>query len=293
MKTLVIGASGCVGGILYEDFQELGEVSGTYCQHPWKELIPLDITRPDDARRLLDQFQPDLVLQPAAQPNVDGCEENPGDSYRVNVGGTSNVVEATRTTRAKYVFFSSDYVFDGKAGPYGEEDPPNPIQVYGRHKLEAERLIRERLDNFLIIRVHGVFGWERQRKNFVVRLVQLLSEGKTMTVPSDQVGSPTYAPNLSQALRELVLQDARGIYHLVGSTVIDRYSFARLAATIFGLDAGLLVPKTTADLKQKAARPLTSGLCIDKARRELKTRLWSAEESLRHMKATRPAEPMT
>ena len=289
MRTLIIGASGCVGGILYQDFPKLGDVWGTYCSHPWNNLVPLDITRPVDVLRLFEEFQPDLVLQPAAQPNVDGCEENPAESHRVNVEGTRNVVEAIRRTKAKYVFFSSDYVFDGKSGPYGEEDLPNPIQVYGRHKLEAERVIQERLDNFLVIRVHGIFGWERQGKNFVVRLIELLSQAKTMTVPSDQIGSPTYAPNLSDALRELVLKDTRGIYHLVGSTVIDRYSFARLAAMVFHLDARLLIPKTTADLKQKAARPLKSGLRIDKVQRELAIRLWSAEESLRHMKASEPS----
>jgi dTDP-4-dehydrorhamnose reductase len=287
MRTLIIGASGCVGGILLNDFAKLGAVRGTYCAHPWGDLVHLDMTNPAQVRQVLDDFQPDLVLQPAAQPNVDGCEENPADSHRVNVGGTRNVVEALRGSSAKYVFFSSDYIFDGKAGPYREDDPPNPIQVYGRHKLEAERLIRERLDNFLIVRVHGVFGWERQGKNFVVRLVQSLSEGKTMAVPSDQIGSPTYAPNLSNALRELIEKDKRGVYHLVGTTVIDRYSFARLIARVFELDEKLIVPKTTAELKQKAARPLKSGLRVDKAQRDLSSRLWSAEEALLHMRKSK------
>jgi dTDP-4-dehydrorhamnose reductase len=289
MKSLVIGASGCVGGILYQDFRKLGETQGTYCEHPAEELVQLDITNGASVGRTLDQFEPDLILQPAAQPNVDWCEDHPVESYRINVEGTSNVVTAARVSGAKYVFFSSDYVFDGKAGPYREDDIPHPIQVYGQHKLDAERVIQEQLTNYLILRVHGVFGWERQGKNFVARLVQLLSQGKTMTVPSDQIGSPTYAPNLSEALRELVQKDCRGIYHLVGSTVIDRYSFARLAADAFGLDAKLLIPKTTEELNQKAPRPLRGGLRIDKAQCALSSRLWSAEESLRHMVDSRPS----
>ncbi len=289
MTTLVIGASGCLGGILYAEFGKLGPVSGTYCSHPVDGLIHLDITDPGEVRAVLDRVQPQLVLQPAAQPNVEGCEENPAESYRVNVAGTRNVVQALRGSSAKLVFFSTDYVFDGTAGPYAEDDPPSPIQVYGRHKLEAERLIQETLPNHLILRVHGVFGWERQGKNFVMRLIQTLRHGKTMAVPSDQMGSPTYAPNLSDALRELVAMDARGIYHITGSTFIDRYSFARLIAEVFALDASRIIPKTTAELGQKAPRPLKSWLGIDKARRELRTRLWSAEEALRDMRNTAPA----
>jgi len=288
MKTLIIGASGCLGGILAEDFVSLGPSRGTYCSHPLQGLVHLDATDSAETRRVIEEFSPALVLHCGAFAHVDGCEEKPAESYRVNVEGTRNVVEALRGSPAKYVFFSSDYVFDGQAGPYREDDPPNPIQVYGRHKLDAERLIQDRLDNFLIVRVHGVFGWERQGKNFVVRLIDLLSLGKTMTVPSDQIGSPTYAPNLSDALRELIQKDGRGVYHLVGTTVIDRYSFARLAAKVFDLDEKLLTPRTTAELKQKAARPLKSGLRVDKARRELSTRLWSAEESLRHMRQNQP-----
>lgn len=286
MTTLIIGASGCLGGILYEDFKKLGPITGTYCGHPAGDLVHLDATDPMEVRRVITESRPNLVIHCGAFTHVDGCEEKPELSARINVEGTRNVVEAIRSTGVKYVFFSSDYVFDGKAGPYREEDEPNPIQVYGRHKLEAERLIKNRLTRYLIVRVHGVFGWERQGKNFVQRLVANLRDGKTATVPNDQFGSPTYAPNLSAALQELIARDRRGIYHLTGTTVLNRYEFSCLIANVFELDDKLIIPKTTAELDQKAPRPLKSGLLVEKAKRELKTRLWNAEEALQHMKAT-------
>jgi len=286
MKTLIIGASGCLGGILYEDFQKLGPVTGTYCGHPWGDLVHLDVTDPDEVRRVLVSSRPNTVLHCGAFTHVDGCEEKPDVSQRINVEGTRNVVEAVRSTGVKYVFFSTDYVFDGKAGPYREEDPTNPIQVYGRHKLDAERIIKNRLTNYLIVRAQGVFGWERQRMNFVQRLIENLRAGKSATIPNDQFGSPTYAPNLSEALQELIRQNSRGIYHLCTTTAIDRYSFARLIARVFELDEALIVGKSTAELNQKATRPLKSGLLVEKAKRELKTRLWSTEEALQHMRAT-------
>lgn len=284
MTALIIGASGCLGGILYQDFKKLGPVVGTYCGHAWGDLVHLDVTDATEVRRVLTESRPNVVLHCGALTHVDGCEEKPDVSQRINVEGTRNVVEAIRNTGVKYVFFSSDYVFDGKAGPYREEDATNPIQVYGRHKLDAERIIKNRLTKYLILRVHGVFGWERQGKNFVQRLIENLRAGKNATIPNDQFGSPTYAPNLSEALQELVRKDMRGIYHLTGTTVLDRYAFSCLIAKVFELDEKLIIPKTTAELNQKAPRPLKSGLLVEKAKRELKTRLWSTEEALRHMK---------
>jgi dTDP-4-dehydrorhamnose reductase len=101
------------------------------------------------------------------------------------------------------VFFSNEYVFDGAAGPYAEDAPTNPPNVYGRHKLEAERLIAATLQDYLIVRVCGVYGFERQGKNFVMALLARERRGEPMNVPSDQWGTPTYGDNLAAAVKEL------------------------------------------------------------------------------------------
>ena len=142
--------------------------SGTYCTHPVDGLRQLDMRDVAAVQRLVAEVRPELIIQPAAQPHVDWCEDHVQESYDINVAGTRNLAEAARAAGARYVFFSTDYVFDGAAGPYAEDAATDPPNVYGRHKLEAERLIAATLQDYLIVRVCGVYGFERQGKNFVM-----------------------------------------------------------------------------------------------------------------------------
>jgi dTDP-4-dehydrorhamnose reductase len=162
------------------------------------------------------------------------------------------------------VYFSSDYIFDGLAGPYKEDDPANPICEYGRQKVIAEHYISLNAQDYLIIRTTVVYGWEHQGKNFIYRLLNTLRAGQRLPVPLDQIGNPTYAPNLSEATIKLSLTGARGVYHIVGPERVNRYEFAREAAKVFKLDESLLQPVTTPELQQIAPRPLNLGMAIDK-----------------------------
>lgn len=202
----------------------------------------------------------------------------------MNVEGTANLVRAAGEAGARLVYFSSDYVFDGRDGPYTEDDTPNPISVYGEAKLAAERFIQEHLPDHLIVRVTVVYGWERQGKNFVMGLIRRLSQGEMMRVPGDQIGSPTYADNLVAAVLELAAHGQRGVFHVAGSELMDRYTFACLAADTFGLDRAGLLRVTTAELGQRAARPLRAGMKIDKVRSVVRTPLLAPAEGLRCMR---------
>src|SRR6185436_9613383 len=139
MRTLIVGASGFVGSALRLAFGE--QAVGTYFSHPEPGLRALDIRDAGAVRQLVEEVRPDVIIHPAAQPNVDWCEDHVAESHAVNVTGTLHVVEAALAAGVRYLFFSTDYVFDGKAGPYREDAPTNPPNVYGRHKLEAEQLI--------------------------------------------------------------------------------------------------------------------------------------------------------
>ena len=283
MRAMVIGASGLVGGALFSEFARSHETYGTYYRYPVNGFTCLRIEDARETGSAVSSLRPDVVLQPAALPNVDYCEENPHEAWRINVDGTRNVVEAATGVGAKHVFFSTDYVFDGTAGPYGEDDAPSPINVYGRCKLAAEKLIREATPNHLIIRTTGVYGWERRGKNFIVRLLRTLRSGEELLAPVDQVGSPTYAPNLARVVLELVEVDARGTYNVVGTDVVDRYRLALTAADTFALPAELIKPVTTAELGQGAPRPLVSALRVEKVRQIVKTPLLGMEAGLRAM----------
>lgn len=281
---LIIGASGLIGSCLYETLKGDYQVTGTFFSYPQKGLIKLDMTKRNHVRQLMEELVPGVVFIPAAMPNVEACEENPGLCYQVNVEGVGYVLEAAAGVGAKIVYFSTDYVFDGSAGPYGEDEPPNPISVYGRAKYAVEQRVQQSRGPWLIIRTTVVYGPEQQGKNFVLGLIRRVKQGAVVKVPRDQVGTPTYAPNLCRVVKELVELGEEGIYHVAGPDLIDRYQFALEAAQIFDLDQNLIVPVTTAELGQKAPRPLAAGLKVDKVRALVTTPLTGVREGLREMK---------
>jgi dTDP-4-dehydrorhamnose reductase len=275
MTALVIGASGLVGTALMRALRDAGVAAvGTYGAHAQPGLRPLDVRDAAAVRACIADTAARVVYLPASLTNVDYCETHPDESMATNVDGVRHVAACG----VRVVYFSSDYVFAGDAGPYRESDPVCPISVYGRHKVLAEQTLDA---GALILRTTVVYGPEAQGKNFVHRLVQTLREGKTMRVPADQIGSPTYAPNLGRAAVALERRGATGVYHLAGPERASRYDFARAAAITFGLDPAGLRPVTTAELGQDAARPLNAGMVCAKAQAELSFPLVGYHEGLR------------
>ncbi|WP_342305943.1 SDR family oxidoreductase [Methanolobus sp. ZRKC5] len=289
MKVLIIGASGLVGNTIYNEFSKNSkyEVYGTYYSYECDNLFYLDMTNKSDVDTIINSVNPDIIIHPAANPNVEYCEQNPEETWNVNVEGSRNLIEAAKNNESKFIFFSSDYVFDGNNGPYTETDLPNPINEYGKQKLAVEKLIEEILTDFLIIRITVVYGWEHRGKNFTMGLIEKLKNGKGMNVPHDQLGSPTYVNNMVQAVKILIENDKKGMYNVVGTDTIDRYRFAQNVAKVFDLDESLLTPISTDNLSQKAKRPLKAGMKVDKIQKELSVNLMSVIEGLEAMKQNR------
>ncbi len=278
MSVLVVGSSGFVGAELLRAFG--GDTVGTYCKTERPGLERLDITEAAEVDAFVNRLRPRLIVHPAAQPNVDRCESEVGESYQVNVAGTRNVAQAAARIGARYVYFSTDYLFDGTDGPYPVDAEPSPINVYGQHKLEAEQIVQATVADHLIVRVCGVYGYHPEGKNFIMGLLQKGGDGVTMNVPSDQWGTPTYVENLAEAVKELSLGSHTGIAHPVGPDYLVRIEFARLAAEILGLDDSFLNPMTTEELDQPAARPERGGVDNRSTQAMLETRLLPAREGL-------------
>jgi dTDP-4-dehydrorhamnose reductase len=275
MKALVIGASGLVGGALLEGLAQQGsDAIGTYAGHARPGLRPLDVRDADAVRTLADEVGAAVIYLPASLTNVDYCETHPEESYAINVAGVRHVVATGR----RMVYFSSDYVFAGDQGPYRESDAVRPLCVYGEHKVQAERALPS---DALILRTTVVYGPEWQGKNFVYRLRSTLREGRRLRVPHDQIGNPTYAPNLARAALALERKGCAGVYHVAGPTRVSRYEFALAAAEVFGLDQRLIDPIATPELRQPARRPLEAGMWSDKAAAELPFPLVGYREGLR------------
>jgi dTDP-4-dehydrorhamnose reductase len=284
-EIIVIGGTGQVGKRLRSLAQarQIPVLATGHTRAADTSLVPLDVR---DRAQVINRFgsrRPSHVFLPAALTNVDYCEDHPDEAKAINVAGTRYVAEACQKAGAKLIYLSTEYVFDGKAGPYREDDRPNPLSVYARTKYEGEKIVLG-LPNGLVVRTTVVYDWDPDSKNFIMGLIQRLSSGQAMRVPKDQKSHPTLARNLADALWEMAEKDLRGVYHFVGPDYLDRYEFALRAADVFGFDRSLIQPVTTAELNQKASRPLQAGLYTDKAKQVLRTPFVDARTGLAMVK---------
>jgi len=265
MKLLIIGASGQVGHQLMTlSTKEGHETVGTYSAHLEPGLLPLDLRSPAECEKRVLEIRPDAVLCVGAMTNVELCETESALAHLINVEGPLACARAADKIGAKFVYFSTEYVFDGRSGPYTEDDPMNPLNVYGRSKADAEAALRREHPSALIVRTTVVYGFDRQGKNFVYQLLARAKKGEPMRVPNDQVSSPTYNEDLAAATLRLTEKRASGIFHVTGPDILDRFAFAQVACEVYGLNPALLQAVMTAEFKQKAARPLKAGLLIGK-----------------------------
>jgi dTDP-4-dehydrorhamnose reductase len=262
LRAVVVGGSGQIGGWLLRTLAARGhDAAGTYNTVPFPGLIQLDGANLESSANWLVEQKPDVVFYPAGFTWVDGCERDPARAYSANLEQPLHLARASAKIGAKFVYFSTDYVFDGKAGPYTEESLTNALSVYGKSKLDAESALLEALGDLLLtVRTSWVFGPEAQGKNFAYQLAKALSAGKMLECPSDQISSPSYGPGVARAVVDLIEAGQSGLIHVVGPEVMSRVEFAEGLARGFGLDPSLIVGKTTAELGQIVPRPLSGGL---------------------------------
>ena len=278
---LLIGAGGLVGRHLRRALADMPTIP-TFHGGGSGAGLQLDITDHEAVRRTIREAKPDVILLAAADPYVERCEREPDATRRVNVDAPRAIATESKAAGALLVVFSSEYVFDGTAGRYDENDERRPINEYGRQKVELEDLALA-TGNALVCRTSGVFGADPQRKNFVWQLVDRLRAGQTFDVPSDQLITPTYAPALADAVVRLVRLGHRGIFHLAGPRILGRMDFAQLVADAYALPAELLRPRVTKELGLAAPRPLRCGLEVDKLRQTFGTDLTAPDVGLREM----------
>ena len=261
MRAVVVGGSGQIGGWLLHHLADRGhEAIGTYASQPFAGLVALDAADAGAPAWVAAQ-QPEVVFYPAGFTWVDGCERDPERCDAANLHQPCAIAREVARQGARFVYFSTDYVFDGEQGPYGEDDIPAPLSVYGRSKLQAEQtLLRELGNQALIVRTCWVYGPERQGKNFSYQVVKTLSASKPVVCPSDQAANPSYGPDVALASLRAVEEGMSGLLHIAGPEWVHREVFARAIAAAFGLDAAGISSKPTHELGLGAPRPLNGGL---------------------------------
>jgi len=198
------------------------------------DLPELDITDPFQVRSALERFAPEVVIHAAAMTNVDQCETEPDLAYRVNALGTQNVALACQRCDATMVYISTDYIFDGaKGAPYFEYDTPAPLSVYARSKLAGEWATQTLLRRFYIARTAWLYT--PGGRNFVQTVLRLAREKGALTMVTDESGSPTFAPDLADAIARLIPTQVYGIYHFTNSGTCSRYEWAKEILRLAGL----------------------------------------------------------
>jgi dTDP-4-dehydrorhamnose reductase len=231
----------------------------------WKAFdLAIAAAHPDEAARLLDQSEPDSVYCVGGATDVEHCESEPQMAFLANEQGPTVLAAAAAARQLPFLYFSTEYVFDGKNGPYQEDDPVNALSVYGKSKLAGERGVLQAHSGALILRTTVVYGYDGARKNFLYGLLARLSTGQQMRVAEDQISTPTYNKDLATAAVSLLGVGASGIYHVCGPERMSRFQFALSAAKFMGLPPELIIPAPTPSMGQKAPRPLDAGLSIER-----------------------------
>lgn len=286
MRVLVTGASGLAGRKVAELAVARGhDVYSAHREHPVEVGTPvrLDLLQTEAVARAVRELKPDTVIHAAAYTDVDGCEVNRELAWRLNVEATVALARASAAVGAHVIYVSTDYVFDGERGLYGEGNLPNPVNYYGLTKLAGEAAVLAAGD-FAVARTSAVFGWGREwRPNFALYVLEVLRRGVEVKAAVDQFVSPTFNANLADMLLELAERGLGGVWHIAGATRTSRHQFAVEVAKAFGLDASLVKPATAAELRWVARRPRDSSLDVSKALSSLNTRPMTLGEALKAM----------
>ena len=277
-------------GRLSKRYIILGLDLETHLGERWEwQFVEQDVTNFEGLRSIFLKFSPKLVINAAAYTDVEGCERDRKKAWEVNVEGVENVASLCSEFSCKIIHISTDYVFDGREGPYFEGDPPSPCNWYGETKLEGERALERFPLDYAIVRTSALYGFYRKgRGNFFGLLLDRLSRGEAVYGFVDQFTTPTWVEDLVEGIKMVV--DKKGTFHISGGEFLSRYDFAQKVAKVFGFDPALIRPLESTAAGFAAPRPLRGGLRIDKAEKALGYRPHSIEEALRSIKAERDAK---
>lgn len=295
MKILVTGANGLLGQHLLKMLNDTtcydilatgrGEARLPFMDTGRYHYFSLDITDGLAVADFIDRHQPTVIIHTAALTQVDECENNPIACWNTNVTATRFLISAAESIAARFIYISTDFVFDGLGGPYKETDIPEPVNYYGSSKLAAEKAVMESKLSWSIVRTVLVYGniLTGNRSNMVSWVQQNLLDGKNIKVVCDQWRTPTYVKNLADGIILVVKKNATGILHISGAEMLSPYEMAMLTANYLQLDSSRVEKVDASIFSQAGKRPATTGFIVDKAERELGFIPMSFMEGLREM----------
>jgi dTDP-4-dehydrorhamnose reductase len=297
MRILLTGANGFLGYYLSKQLIErghhviaTGRGDARFAGGDFFIYASVDFTDPLAVHDVFKKYRPEIVVHAGAMSKPDECEQNQGQAYSTNVEGTVTMLTNAEEYKCFFVFVSTDFIFDGtkarldepvEQGMYREEDIPNPVNFYGKTKLEAEEAVKEYGYDWAIVRTILVYGKPVSGKaNLLTIVKEKLERGEEYSVVNDQVRTPTFVEDLAKGIISVIERKATGIYHLSGKDMLTPYEMACKVADKFGLNRSLIKKVTATEFSQPARRPPRTGFVIDKACKELGYNPVSFEEGL-------------
>ena len=278
-RLLITGSNGLLGQKLVELLRKQANVDLIATARGVNRLpvtdgytyASLDITDQEEVNAVFDQFKPEIVIHTAAMTNVDTCETDQVGCDLLNVDAVAFIIQACEKHNSYLCHLSTDFIFDGAAGPYTEEGIANPISYYGESKLKAEQLLFDSTIRWSIARTVLVYGIvpDMSRSNIVLWVKKSLEEGKTIQVVTDQFRTPTLAEDLAIGCWLLAKDEVEGIFNISGSDFLTPYEMAVMTADYYGLDKSLLQKADSSTFQQTAKRPARTGFVLDKAKKVL------------------------
>lgn len=291
MKILITGANGFLGYYLVEQLLtknfSVTATGKSECRLPFTydknfQWLTMDFTDPFSVHDVFENIKPDVVIHAGAMSKPDECETNQMLAYLVNVEGTVQLLINSADLKSFFVFLSTDFVFDGERGMYDEDDKPDPVNYYGRTKLEAEEAVKEYEFKWAIARTVLVYGKNHSGHSNILKIVkEKLEKGEEYSVVDDQLRTPTYVEDLARGIVSIIERKATGIFHLSGKDILTPYQMAIKTAEHLRLDSSVIKKVTAAGFSQPARRPPKTGFNIDKARKELGFEPLSFDEGLK------------
>ncbi|MBC6401662.1 MAG: SDR family oxidoreductase [Ekhidna sp.] len=293
-KILITGANGLLGQKLIKHYHHntsveiiatgigtdrLGKGNYTY--------YTMDITAKNDVERMVSEIAPDVIINTAAMTRVDQCETECKACRNLNVTAVEHLIRASEKNNCFLIHLSTDFIFDGKAGPYKEDDISDPISCYGKSKLASEKLLEKSTIKYAIVRTQLVYGvvTDLSRSNIILWVKKSLEEGKEIKVVNDQWRTPTLAEDLAKGCALIVEKEAEGIFNISGKDMLSPYDMAVAAADFFDLNKSLIKEVDGSIFKQPARRPQKTGFILDKSREVLGYEPVSFREGLAVLKS--------
>ncbi len=289
-KILITGANGLLGQKLVqllagEKGYEVIATGRGPARVPFHEKVTyfdMDLTGKGLVFEKIARLAPAWIVHCAAISQPDVCETDKELCILHNITATGHLVEAARQSGSKFLFLSTDFVFDGTKGPYVEDDEPNPVNFYGESKYEAEKLLRQSDLHYAIVRTVLVYGVAHSlsRSNIVLWVKNKLEKGEAIRVVNDQWRTPTLVEDLAMGYKLIIDREAMGIYHISGTDYLTPYQLALKTAGVFGLDKKLISPTDASEFREIAKRPLKTGFDISKASEDLGYQPHTIDEGL-------------